>query len=316
MPAILLELADLQCSYDDIDLPCSLCSEKGLRCTAADKIWGPKRELRQLEIEKQNKRSMTRQRGDILSDNDIIEIIPRQFPTPDEVLSTQLEAKYIQYFYENILDIYLISYSEDLLRNVPRFRPNPSSKAVRYALMLLSLKSLDGKGLISEDENKIKQFEFRALYCHHASEAIENHAYADILNACYMMCIYAVDANLPLDEFIKHFRGFLLVVERLVTSGGISQTEMSYFLWMFLDIMLRIFCNRPRKLYYVSARIVLRKYADDIEVVASNQRTSSRIGLVFSYRYCLSKFPFVTLSGVSRDGVRYRPEVSYDRSVT
>ena len=55
-----------------------------------------------MEIEKRNEQSMTEQRGDILSDDDeIIEIIPRQFPTPDEEMLTPVEAMYIQYFHKD-----------------------------------------------------------------------------------------------------------------------------------------------------------------------------------------------------------------------
>ena len=139
----LLELADLQCVYDDIELPCTVCFEKGLRCTAADKIWGKKRESRQLEIEKRNEQSMTEQRGDILSnDDEIIEIIPRQFPTPNEEMLTPVEAMYIQYFHEVIVDYYLSAYQAQNFVMLPRFRPNMSSRAVRYAVMLLSLQDL------------------------------------------------------------------------------------------------------------------------------------------------------------------------------
>ena len=103
MQATLLELADLQCVYDDIELPCTVCFEKGLRCTAADKIWGQKRELRRIG----NQRSETSDRWPnseaiyVSDDDEIIEIIPRQFPTPDEEMLTPVEAMYIQYFHKS-----------------------------------------------------------------------------------------------------------------------------------------------------------------------------------------------------------------------
>src|SRR6266496_5546193 len=107
-----------KCVYENTELPCTVCIEKRLRCTAADKIWGRKRELRQLEMKTRNMRSATIYEHKFFSDGDeIIEIVPHQFPTPDEEMLTPLEAIYIQYFYEKIVNAYLRAYVTDNFRN-------------------------------------------------------------------------------------------------------------------------------------------------------------------------------------------------------
>ena len=93
------------------------------------------------------------------------------------------------------------------------------------------------------------------------------------------MCIYAILANLPSDEFINHFSGFLGAFEALATSRGTSQREITYFSLMYADILhwivdysLRDFTESDN---FSRLLALTSKKADGIEVVANYQRTTS-----------------------------------------
>ena len=211
------------------------------------------------------------------SDGDeIIEIVPRQFPTPDEEMLTPLEG---MYFNKKIINAYIRAYWTDNFLRGSRFRPNLSSRAVQYAYILLSLEDLENNTL-RKGKDKYRELEFRVLYYHHTIEAVKNHAYIDILNACYAMCTYAMFVRLPWDEFIKHYSGFLVALETLATSPGTSQSDINFLSIMCSDILdwvyfyhIRRHLTEPETFPQLVA--LKSKMIVDIGIVGNSQRTTS-----------------------------------------
>ena len=68
-----IDVNNCQCDYDNIELPCKLCSDKGFPCGAEDKIWGEKKMRRCKKDD-----SLLQEHGDYEGeDGQVIEVVPQ-----------------------------------------------------------------------------------------------------------------------------------------------------------------------------------------------------------------------------------------------
>lgn len=203
-------------------------------------------------------------------------------PTPEEEMLSAFESIHIQYFQQ-------VSFNPLHPHRGPRFyvfyrfASFLSSKMVRYATILLSIdhrrKWLPFDASFQDRrDNEYWEIECKHRYYRHAIEAINNHAYHDIVDGCYAMCLYQLCTLEPRHEFLKHFSGFLLAFEILVASPTISQEELTSLKCMYLNILdLAIILSLHLAFYkesreYLELIRLMRRTADKLDVANDLRR--------------------------------------------
>src|SRR5271154_986859 len=186
-----------KCEYVNVADPCKVCREKGLRCAASDKIWGNARRLRQA-VEGDRAEIQVRD-VEWPKDDDGIEEIPRQPPTPDENTLGPVDGALLQFFMKAIHNdwhhsvYYPIdgryqrtceSLGDDVFQ---RFGPTLSSTAVRNAVLLLSLRNH-----LRHHNHELLDMEYKDRFYGAMRKAISTHAYIDVLYASYFACFAAL----------------------------------------------------------------------------------------------------------------------------
>ena len=216
-----------KCEYINVADPCQVCREKGLRCTASDKIWGNARRLRQAvegdptEI----------QAGDVEwpKDDDGVEEIPRQPPTSAGNMLGPVDGALLQFYIATVHGDYVEIFAEvkgagsgwrseplghDVLK---RFGPTLASMAVRNAVILLSLQRQQRH--IDNQSNDFLEMEYKDRFYGAMRNAIRRQAYTDVLYASYFACLWGLidlsqrkGKTSSRDDFIKHLKGFCSVL--------------------------------------------------------------------------------------------------------
>jgi len=158
---------------------------------------------------------------------EVSEIVPPEVPTADDEVLSQFEGMVLQWFHRS--NLYWYWHNDSIHYFLPasfrnsstdpttflygRYGPKLSSKVVRDAAILLCSHFQEGWA-----SDKFRELEFRGQFYNHAIEAINNNCYADIAYASYMMCRYVLNRGGSWEEISKHFSGFLVAYEKLVTS--------------------------------------------------------------------------------------------------
>lgn len=213
-----------QCVYQDVRLPCTLCSTKNLPCRAEDKIYGKAREMKaEGETQAETSQPPEPQEG---QPEAMITDIRRQPPTPDNESVNQIEAIYIEFFRERQLLNFRVGVTR--LRGFDpetylfqRFGHYIRSKAVRYSAILYVTHQKDA--VVDNDWRMQCQLRFYE----HMQRVIQCNDFADVVYACYNMCIYGIETEqLPWHEIVNHFRGFLLGFEKFSTATDMPSEEI------------------------------------------------------------------------------------------
>ena len=181
---------------------------------------GPREESRRNAVETRNPEVTEFKILNSLDRKGFIENIYRQLPTPNEEKLTSTEGMYIQLYTSKVIE--WITYrplgTASGSRQSPaehfmlrRFGPSLSSKPVRYAVILLSIQY---QGLI--DSEQLLHAEYLDLFCRNTRTAIDYKSYADIVYACYTVCLYDILSRRPFDQVAMHFKGFLSSLENFM----------------------------------------------------------------------------------------------------
>lgn len=185
---------------------------------------------------------VTQRDSPAIYNDDINRIISCRMPTPDEDLHSSIEDRYIQFFQQ-------MAPIEDCLRPCPIYVFYRSgsylfSKAVRYAVILLSMQQARNHSrietrlqILCDNPNKYQELECRSRCYRYTIDAINNKNFAEIVDTCYAMCIYLNFSFQTWEEFLKHFNGFLLSFEGIVTSRTYSQNEITSLKLMHANLL-------------------------------------------------------------------------------
>ena len=155
-------------------------------------------------------------------------IVPRQPPTPEDHLLTNLEAMHLRALRENQ---WLFGFS-----NLQRFRgdghrlwecvfrrfgTNLSSKTVRYGCVLYSLYHL--RHIMPNDD---LQMDYLDLFYKSTRDAVNHQEFADLVYGCFAGCMFALRTRRTFDEIEVHAQGFQLSVSGLTATYSLSAEEM------------------------------------------------------------------------------------------
>ena len=214
-----------KCEYIAIDDPCKICRDRNLPCTAADKVWGQTRQswLKQSSVEEVSS-----------NENEVSKDLPRQPHTPDAIMLRPFDGILLQ-FYLTTIDIslryrvYALTAGHDRIAHpdwsceslghdvFQRFGPTLSTMAVRYAILLFSLRKL---GHINHcDRQHLVTMEYQDHFYRAMRKAIDMQAYTDVLYASYFTCLRELlltdhqQIGFRWDEFITHLRGFVSAIK-------------------------------------------------------------------------------------------------------
>jgi len=197
-----------KCEYVNVADPCKVCREKGLRCIASDKVWGKARRSRQAA--QGDREEIQLGDGGLRKEDDGIEDIPRQPHGPDENILRPLDGILLQFYMEKIdrllqSDMYtyettppedwyvnragrpewhFASFGHDVFQ---RFGPMLPSISVRYAILLLSLRSYGS--FYSGTNLSLLKMEYKDRFYQAMRKAIDVGAYTDVLYASYFTCL-------------------------------------------------------------------------------------------------------------------------------
>lgn len=221
-----------KCEYVHIADPCKGCRERGLRCTATDKVWG---KARQLQQDVADRRPPSVQIAPVRTSNkeDCIEEIPRPTHTPDEDALGPVDEFFLQ-FYKTSYNVWIsqgkgnkpghawvaTSFSRSgTFRHVvfQMFGPTLPSLAVRYAVLLFSLEK---HAYLYHHDNALLKMDYNNRFLQAMREAISKRRYNEILYASYFACLtkaiahcYRPTSSL-LNDFITHLNGFISILIR------------------------------------------------------------------------------------------------------
>jgi len=158
---------------------------------------------------------------------------------PDEDVLSPFESMIIQYFHTiasdwifgSFLKLCTIGDSSPKAFVIRRFGLNLTSKAVRHAAMLGSVGVMR---ILGRPDPLVPGFreieELRGQFYKHAIAAVKGNCYVEILYASYMMCRFG-GLNCKWEETSKHFNGFLIAFEKLITlmpSGELESLKVLY----------------------------------------------------------------------------------------
>jgi len=216
----------LQCEYDNISLPCTTCSQKGLDCGVEHKILPS--ESRALYTSAANRshfpNALDSEPGD---DIDIVlENIPRAPLTPTDHTLSSSDGLYMEFFWCTSATWF------DLLNNritdvehplavcaAHRFGLHISSKLVRSAVLHYS-------SFRKERELSYLGMQYLAEFYKNAREAIDRESYAELLYACYIMCLNEMACRRKFaGDLEKHANGFILSYQKLVRMSMLTVEE-------------------------------------------------------------------------------------------
>lgn len=199
-----------KCEYVDVADPCKVCREKGLRCSAADKVWGKARRLRQ----EAGRNSAAISDGSVsgFKEDDGIEISRVPGPPMEEALSP-VDGFLLQCYMEtfNVGRFWFgMPVGVDFFQI---FGPTLNSMAVRYAVLLATLES--DKNIYHHDRD-LMTMDYNDRFYRAMRKAIAMRRYTEVLYASYFACflnslhLHRRQTTSSLREgFITHLKGFV-----------------------------------------------------------------------------------------------------------
>jgi len=212
-----------------------------LKCGVEEKVYGSSREA----LERSN---LAAPNGNIFNDrpdddDDMdIEEIPRAPTTPNTEDINSSEGAFLRFFWQDILE----GPKSDPLRVfvtnlIHRFGPNISSKAVRHALL---------SAFLGEEASRfnMSHLEQSVLALHYTQQAINEHAYIEILYAAFLMALYSgldPDSNSSVEDqasiVLNHANAYTFCLESISVDGEESaiMAFCLYFIWLALFQVLR-----------------------------------------------------------------------------
>lgn len=207
-------------------MPCTVCSQKGLDCGVEHKVLAS--ESRTLEtngiIQSQVINTQDSELGDDVEI--VIECIPRApLPSHDHILPSS-DGLYMEFYWctsstwFDLLNDRITDVEHPLaVCAAHRFGPHISSKLVRSAVLHYS-------SFRKERELSYLGMQYLGEFYKNAREAIDRESYAELMYACYIMCLnemacrrkFAVDLE-------KHASGFMLSYQKLVQMRTLTAEE-------------------------------------------------------------------------------------------
>ena len=215
-----------QCEYHFPELPCKLCQERGLICGAGDKVWGRYREERQGTVGLQVGRSWSQ------SSSQLLPIVHRPVPTPDDEVLSPLEIMAIQQFCNNTpkwpkfaFPIYftpIFGFERYRFCIFHRYGPNLRSSLLRHSIRLM---------LTFGTGENVPLTTLGQMYpC--MSEAITHHRYFELAIATWSLSAYGLEGRLPWNEMESHLKGFWQSLRKALTLN-LTTEEWCWLIWMY-----------------------------------------------------------------------------------
>jgi len=215
-----------QCEYHSPELPCKLCQERGLICRAADKVWGRYREERQGTVGLQVRQSWSQ------SSSQLLPIVHRPVPTPDDEVLSPLEIMAIQQFCNNTIKkpkfafpIYftrIFGFERYRFCIFHRYGPNLRSSLLRHSIRLM---------LTFGTGENVPLTTLGQMYpC--LSEAITHHRYFELAIATWSLSACGLEGRLPWNETESHLKGFWQSLRKALTLN-LTTEEWCWLIWMY-----------------------------------------------------------------------------------
>jgi len=247
-----------KCEYVQIDQPCSICRDRNLPCTAADKIWGRSRQLQQAETSSgEGPEEVPVAAVPCSNEGDGNQDIPRQPPTPDEVRLGPIDGVLLQFYVKSIdpalrYKVYAITPRHDGIAHpdwcsdsfghdvFQRFGPNLSTMAVRYAILLFALQKVGD--LYDPNQRDLLRMNYKDNFYRAMLEAINMKAYPDVLYASYFTCLEELllsgdqfGIGFRRDEFVIHLNGFVSALK--MAAPGSTHAELLAAKILFANVL-------------------------------------------------------------------------------
>ena len=192
-----------------MELPCTQCAKKGLRCGKADKVWGRKRQ-----------ESTTAKAESAMGEIEYscLDLVGSIVPPPEDERISSFEEMCISYYldrfpYEGGPESFIIR----------RFGRNVGSKGLRSALILESICYLRNRHSVLVDRHQ--ELDYRVQCYHHMQVDIAQNKFIDLVYAGYHLCQYLCEIDSPIEEISKHVAGLYLSVKRVLDARDIDLRE-------------------------------------------------------------------------------------------
>ena len=238
-------VADSECEYTTVDVPCTHCLERGFTCD--EKVSA--NDWRQ------------RLSGTVATHGAraLLMTVPRQPPTPPDELLSPFEGMHIQSLRNRdfLFRFKLLQFSRgDGLRMADnifrRFGSNLSSKPIRYGAILYSLFKF--KETASDSQIHVV---YRNEFYKAVRDAIKREAFPELVYGCYAGCLYSLRVNRNVGEIMEHAKGFWLSVSHLKGSSDFVGEEQFFLECMWeklLWVMTRelLFTNAAPAVVYLN----------------------------------------------------------------
>ena len=207
-----------------------MCSQKGLKCGAEHKVLAREWKSQETAGTSVNQGALvtaeTVRKTDLTDDDQNIEYILREPPTPTHETLCADDGQYMQFYwctsgmwFDLINDGVTNEKHPLAVCAALRFGPHIASKPVRSALLFYS--SFRKEGKVSR-----LGLEYLGQFYQGMREAIDRESYVELVYACYAMCLFEMASTRMFSEdFAKHANGFLISYQHLVGKGILTYEE-------------------------------------------------------------------------------------------
>jgi hypothetical protein len=231
-----------------VELPCTQCAKKGLRCGKADKVWGRKRQRQENTAALQFRTEPPL--GEI--EHSRVDLVGFIIPPPDDERISSFEEMCVSFYFQHVAK------RASRMRSciLRRSGINVKSNAVRQAIVLNSIRVLRERGRVVVTETQ--QLEYLGQVYWHAQVAIQQNKFLDLLYACHHLCEYLRWSASPIEEIAKHSLGFFLSLQHLqqTVTLDLSEREMVFYMYFQMAYLLLMTYHRHDK-NAANARIIL-----------------------------------------------------------
>src|SRR5271169_3938854 len=190
-------LADFQCECDkeNLDLPCTLCKDRGFECTSEHKKWGPQKERKTTES------SILSQRPDSVFH------VFRAIVSPDDEQLTPPEWRNIQQFYRfwvprRYSPIQFPS-ALDTWIGIPLYHIGIAHSSNLYRIAVLLFMSHT-----QNSHSDRRTFRYLEKFYHEAQKCIDNGSIVELVYGSYVVAVYSLIGGVSIRMAIDNCHQF------------------------------------------------------------------------------------------------------------